>query len=338
MASVCSTALLHTAIFMFIANHVHAWTSMGKSLRGARVDFGLHFDEKLSEFDMPSIDEIDGDATDFGWSEEAYNDMGGSAELADSDENDDVEDVADEIIVESVEGAAAVVDAVAHLTRISMIVDTNNDGVLSPQELKAFADSLRSRKKWEHTRSALDALDTDGDGHVTHAEIIDRVTTPARSNDTQRFAAADGNGDGLLNETEFHAFAYPATHDVVIKVETGHQFENFDRDGDGRISFEEYKQDDEQHEDFSHGEARQDFYLHDFDSSGDLDADEFERLLAGHDLLLDSIGKAISAVDSDGDGHISISEEVPKGVRGLLNSEYIEDFFYHEYAGRHQEL
>jgi len=333
MASFRSVAPLKAAFVIMLKLDIVVG-GMSKSLRGARMEIDHRFDEKLSEADMPSIFGAD-DTLDSDWPEGAdvqWNGIGHAAEIADSDENEDVEGI------ESAEGVEGDVHTIEHLTRISKIVDANNDGVLSPQELEVFADSLRDKKKWENSRSALVALDADGDGQVTHEEMKNRISTSAKSNNTQRFFAADWNGDGSLNETEFHAFVYPTTHHLVLQVETGHQFETFDINGDDRISFEEFKRDDEQLQDFSHEAAEEDYYLHDFDGSGDLDADEFQRLLAGRDLLLESISKAISAVDSDGDGHISISEEVPNGLQGLLDSEYIEDFFFHEYAGRHDEL
>eukprot|EP00746_Dinoflagellata_sp_MGD_P161776 gnl/MRDRNA2_/MRDRNA2_89048_c0_seq1.p1 gnl/MRDRNA2_/MRDRNA2_89048_c0~~gnl/MRDRNA2_/MRDRNA2_89048_c0_seq1.p1 ORF type:complete len:342 (-),score=95.76 gnl/MRDRNA2_/MRDRNA2_89048_c0_seq1:51-1076(-) len=341
MATSCRAAFLQAVFFGFIPHDVVG--GMSQSFRGAKIHNAMvhSLDERLSEADLPDIDEIDENAAVFHGPGAGSRQIGGddSAEIADSDENDDVAEE-DDGGIGSDEGdnTDESSDTIDHLTRVSRIVDSNSDGVMSSQELVEFANSLRSKQRWEHARSAMDALDANGDGHVARAEIADRVSTPARSDDKKRFAAADWNGDGLLNETEFHAFAYPASHDTVLKVETMHHFEIFDKDGNQRISLEEFIKDNQHHEDFSHEAAREDFYLHDIDSSGDLDADEFERLLSGHDLLLDSVVKAISAVDSDGDGHISITEEVPNGIQGLLDSEYIEDFFYHESVSRHQEL
>lgn len=324
MASFCRIILLHAAIFVLNLDTVLGG-GMGRSLRGARVGLPV---EDLHEADMPSLDETDVDS----WPGEADDEQLGSAEVADSDENDD------EQSVESAEVRDDNGDTIEYMTRIGTIADTNNDGVLSPGELKVFAEGLRNKKRWEHTKSALLALDGNGDGQVTREELGKRVAPNARSTDTQRFSAADWNGDGVLNVTEFHAFAHPDVHHMVLKVETDHQFGHFDRDGNNLVSFKEFVHDDSVNEDFSEEAAKEDYALHDLDGSGELDVYEFERLLAGHDLLFDSISKAISAVDSDGDGHISISEEVPNGIQGLLNSEFIEDFFYHEYAGRHDEL
>lgn len=341
MATSCRAAFLQAIFFGLIPDDVVG--GMSQSFRGAKIknDMVHRLDEKLSEADLPDIDETDENAVVFDGPGADSRENGGddSAEIADSDENDDVEE-ADDGDSGSDEGDSNddFADTVEHLTRVSRIVDSNSDGILSSQELVEFANSLRSKQRWEHSRSAMGVLDANGDGQVAHTEIADQVSTPARSDDIKRFAAADWNGDGLLNETEFHAFAYPASHDTVLKVETMHHFEIFDKDGNKRISLEEFIKDNQHHEDFSHEAAHEDFFLHDIDDSGDLDADEFERLLSGHDLLVDSVVKAISAVDSDGDGHISITEEVPNGIQGLLDSEYIEDFFYHEYVSRHQEL
>lgn len=348
MANWCGIAVFHAVFCGLTLDTVLC--GMSTSFRGAKMQNMMHhLDDKLSEIkdelsevDMPDVHETDDNEEVLGGPgvvPDLQTDVSDLAEVADSDENDDMEK-SDEEDVDSDEGEGIHehADTIEHLTRVSNIADTNSDGMLSPEELVTFADGLRSKKKWEHTRSALGALDANGDGHVAQAEMENQVSTPGRSDNKKRFVAADLNSDGLLNETEFHAFAFPAAHHMVLKVETGHQFEIFDRDGDKRISLEEFIKDDQHLEDFSHEAAHEDYFLHDFDGSGDLDADEFKRLLAGHDLLLNSVNKTISAVDIDGDGHISISEEVPDGIRGLLDSEFIEDFFYHEYLGRHEEL
>jgi len=182
MASFRSVAPLKAAFVIMLKLDIVVG-GMSKSLRGARMEIDHRFDEKLSEADMPSIFGAD-DTLDSDWPEGAdvqWNGIGHAAEIADSDENEDVEGI------ESAEGVEGDVHTIEHLTRISKIVDANNDGVLSPQELEVFADSLRDKKKWENSRSALVALDADGDGQVTHEEMKNRISTSAKSNNTQRF-------------------------------------------------------------------------------------------------------------------------------------------------------
>merc|ERR1719265_2060862 len=193
--------------------------SLRGSLRGADIGAVHRFEDALSEVDLPNLQKSDV------WPEEEDNEHtdsdDDSMEVADSDENDDaMEDDYNE----------GETDTVEHLLRISSIVDTNDDGILSAQEMKAFADGLRSKKRWENTRTTLAAVDTNGDGQLTHAEIANRVSTSARSKGELRFNVADWNGDGLLNETEFHAFAHPDAHFTVLELETEHQFGYFDKD------------------------------------------------------------------------------------------------------------
>merc|ERR1719262_1556230 len=85
-------------------------------------------------------------------------------------------------------------------------------------------------------------------------------------------------------------------------------------------------------DDFNEQSNNEDFRLHDFDGNGRLNREEFGRLLQGHELLADSIEKVIEAADSDGDGHLHLEHEVPHRLEDLLDSEFVEDFFFHSLA------
>lgn len=325
------------ALSVLIPHH----TARAASLRGAPsnsdlagMELGIDRAAELSESDLPSLHEMeerDSSAT-LDWPGENMD----GAEVADGDENE-LEDYAEQPVeaeqsVDETLDPAEELDNVEHLKHVGMLADTNNDTMLSVEELRHFAEKLKDRKRWEHTKAALSALDADRDGQVARQELGAQVMENASSIDARRFEAADRNGDGVLNTTEFHTFAHPETHAEVLKVEAEHQFKHFDADANGRITFAEFKLEDESDEDFSEEASREDFDIHDTDGSGDLDAMEFEKLMGGHALLSDSINKAIAAADGDGDGHIHIHEEVPQSVQGLLGSEFIEDFFYHEYV------
>lgn len=237
---------------------------------------------------------------------------------------------------------------VERLKRVGTLADANNDTRLSAQELRQFAEGLRERKRWEHTDAALSNLDADGDGTISQDELSARLKAVGGNSgiaseegiEARRFAAADQDADGVLNRDEFHSFAHPELGGEVLRVEAAYQFERFDQDKNRRISFEEFKREAgaETDEDFSEDSVREDFDIHDADGSGTLDLHEFERLIEGHKLLTQSIEKAIGAADMDGDGHIHVHHEVPQNVENLLDSEFIEDFFFHEYtAFSHRE-
>lgn len=73
------------------------------------------------------------------------------------------------------------------------------------------------------------ALDTDGDGRVTEAEMLAKRA--------QHFADADANGDGILNLEELESMMAARR-----KARMERRFARLDADGDGAISTEEFSQ------------------------------------------------------------------------------------------------
>jgi len=82
-------------------------------------------------------------------------------------------------------------------------IDTNHDGQLSPDELRAFHqkmsaqhEQMREQRFAEHFRK----LDTDGDGRVSLAEA--QANAPRLA---ERFQQIDTNGDGFITPDELKA-------------------------------------------------------------------------------------------------------------------------------------
>mmetsp|Transcript_102686 Transcript_102686/g.306716 ORF Transcript_102686/g.306716 Transcript_102686/m.306716 type:complete len:351 (-) Transcript_102686:88-1140(-) len=227
----------------------------------------------------------------------------------------------------------------AQLKRIGRLVDTDRDARISQEELQNFAHRLKDRQRHEHTLTAMRAVDADGSSNVDLAELRafrNDASPELLDHQARRFGAADADRNGRLDFAEFHAFVHPELSESVLAVEVERQMSVLDKDGDGHISFEEFEQEGEAHgQDFSREAALEDFRLHDRNADGHLSAHEFGRLLAGHDLLQESARKAMEAGDGDGDGHIHVDDELPARLHDLLESEFIEDYFFHEDAERH---
>lgn len=223
------------------------------------------------------------------------------------------------------------------IMRIARLADTNNDAMLSTDELRAFAEGVRKRHRTEQTSDLLKVSDKDASGYVTLDELPQDVSLAIAAHQEARFEAADANRDGRLGPEEFHSYSHPATDGDVIDVERAHHMWTFDVDRNGFVDFEEFRREGLAHdsEGFSETVARSDFNLHDHNGDGKLCEKEFEHLLLGHSLLRDSIEQTIASVDKDGDGHIHLEHEVPTGLAGLLDSEFIEDYFFHELHDLH---
>lgn len=235
---------------------------------------------------------------------------------------------------------------IATLQRVGRRIDANNDTLLSADELHQFAQAVRSRQWWDQTSIVHEAIDKDGDGVVSledlrASEIEVYRAHPERQ--AQRFSAADGDGDGLLDRSEMHAFLHPELGGKVLEVEVAFQLARLDKNGDGALDFGEFKriageQSERAKEDLE--DELEDFKLHDVDADGQLSANELLDLLKGHGQLTHQIGKVLNSVDRDGDGHIHVDSEVPHSLEHLLDSEFVEDFFFHEHAEsiQHHEL
>mmetsp|Transcript_25920 Transcript_25920/g.74336 ORF Transcript_25920/g.74336 Transcript_25920/m.74336 type:complete len:346 (+) Transcript_25920:91-1128(+) len=233
----------------------------------------------------------------------------------------------------------------ARLQRVGRLIDTDTDARISQKELQAFAQRLKDRQRHEQTSAAMRVVDVDGSNDVDLPELqaVRKDASPELlDQQAQRFRAADSNQNGRLDFDEFHAFVHPEFSENVLAVEVERQMLVFDTDRDGYIDFQEFEHEGETHgEDFSKEAALEDFHLHDSNADGRLSAHEFGRLLTGHDLLQESIRKAIEAGDIDGDGHIHVDDELPDRLHHLLESEFIEDYFFHKHAeshARHAEL
>ena len=106
-------------------------------------------------------------------------------------------------------------------------LDSNGDGVLTQDEMRVRRAG-GGRSSGMHAR-ALDRLDTDGDDAISLAEL--QAMRPEATG--ERFAALDGNGDGLLTRDELQRLPRQMRgmrQDMAARIDT---------DGDGAWSLAE---------------------------------------------------------------------------------------------------
>lgn len=114
------------------------------------------------------------------------------------------------------------------------VLDTNKDGVLSPEELAAG------------TKTKFDAADANKDGVITEAErkaaigafkqtqqkVYGGQTANKAVQLENRYEAADANKDGTVSKAEYDAYY-------------GARYEKLDKNKDGKIDLKEYQTDTE---------------------------------------------------------------------------------------------
>jgi Ca2+-binding EF-hand superfamily protein len=101
----------------------------------------------------------------------------------------------------------------AGLNPLFTALDGNGDGMITPQEIRRAAVSLKK-------------LDADGDGNISLAEASPQMGDPAQMAN-QMFAQADRDGDGQLTAAE-------------LPPQMGRMIQAADQDGNGAISREEF--------------------------------------------------------------------------------------------------
>jgi Ca2+-binding EF-hand superfamily protein len=103
--------------------------------------------------------------------------------------------------------------------------DRNKDGVLRADELVVFGRGKRGRKPRMTPDRFLKEHDADGDGQVSRDEFRNE----------RRFAEIDADADGVLTRAEIEEALDKAHSESRIGF-----FERFDRNGDGKVTREEF--------------------------------------------------------------------------------------------------
>jgi len=128
---------------------------------------------------------------------------------------------------------------------------------------------------------AFREADNDGDGKLSHEELIDLLQSFGLEQDKEKLNkivwAVDADKDGTIDLAEFQS--------IIDKMNTK-----------TTMSFEQ--------------QLRQSFELYDVDGSGSIDRDELAHLMAtlGYDLIDEELSAMIAEADADGSGGIEYEE------------------------------
>uniref|UniRef100_A0A669DHV1 Calumenin a n=1 Tax=Oreochromis niloticus TaxID=8128 RepID=A0A669DHV1_ORENI len=134
-------------------------------------------------------------------------------------------------------------------------IDTNRDGFVSEEELKAWIKNAQRKHISGSVEHQWKDFDLNGDGrisweeykNVTYGSYLDDPPKESEYNythmmlrDERRFRVADRNGDLIADKQEFTAFLHPEEHEYMKDVVVQETIEDIDKNGDGFIDLKEY--------------------------------------------------------------------------------------------------
>ncbi|XP_036391542.1 reticulocalbin-2 [Megalops cyprinoides] len=226
-------------------------------------------------------------------------------------------------------------------------IDTDNDKLLTAEELTLWIQQVYRQYALEDAEERFPEFDTNKDGVVSwneynmvmHDHIIDVdentiLEDPEEESvrflhlkEKRRFEFADADGIPGLNLTEFLAFTHPSEVDQMADFAIEDVLNEYDRDGDGLISIEEFLGDlrtnaEDKPSQWEIDETIRFKHLYDQDKDGKLNREEQLRWVAPN-----SYGSAreeaihlIKEIDQDGDERLS-EQEILKNQQIFMNSE-----------------
>lgn len=199
--------------------------------------------------------------------------------------------------------------------------DQDGDGKVSLQEVIAFSRVTEKAFASKEVAPMLELIDTSGDGKVSleeHlADILMQGGVPENAEDIEeqkkleagKHAAADVDGDGLLDGEELPALMYPETRESVLAVTVAATMQQKDNNRDGKLSPREFW-DVQEGADVGELSNDADFKKLDKDGDGLLDHDEFRVWESGHFHIQEAMGRLFEIADKDADQHVTADELV----------------------------
>uniref|UniRef100_A0A0B7B4B9 Reticulocalbin-3 n=1 Tax=Arion vulgaris TaxID=1028688 RepID=A0A0B7B4B9_9EUPU len=223
---------------------------------------------------------------------------------------------------------------IKRLRNLAKSHDANNNDIIEAHELKEWVlESFRMLDR-EEAMEKLEDEDENNDGKVTFDEILHKqygyseedledVQKEAEdddganvfqliTDDRNRFAVADVNKDGFLDETEYIAYFQPYDFPYMYDVEMERAMKDLDKDTDGYISIQEFIGENSDEE--TRLSEMTNFEELDKDKDGKLTPEELRpwALPDNNESAVEEVEHLLSICDDDKDGHLSIDEIVSK--------------------------
>ncbi|XP_033331412.1 reticulocalbin-2 [Megalopta genalis] len=201
-------------------------------------------------------------------------------------------------------------------------MDLNNNKFIERNELKAWILRSFSMLSDEDSQDRLEDTDSDKDGKVSWAEILQdmygsdsedlEADVKLITDDKQTFEAADMNKDGYLDPDEFKAYTHPEETPRMFPLLLRQALDDKDMDKDGYISFQEFigNRAKAENKEWLLVEKDKFDYEHDKDKDGRLDSDEILSWLvpSNDEIASGEVDHLFAASDDDHDNRLSFEE------------------------------
>ncbi|XP_038893457.1 probable calcium-binding protein CML25 [Benincasa hispida] len=134
---------------------------------------------------------------------------------------------------------------IAELEEVFKKFDVNGDGKISSAELGSIMGSLGHNATEEELAKMIEEFDADGDGFINLQEFVELNTKEIDpeellENLREAFSVYDIDGNGSISAEELHKVLRSLGDDCSV-ADCRQMISGVDSNGDGMISFEEFK-------------------------------------------------------------------------------------------------
>jgi len=233
---------------------------------------------------------------------------------------------------------------------LSVKMDKNGDGKLSMQEIIDFWKVTRKAIAIAGIGEQLEEMDVNKDGKVSLEEFskpdenppegasdaAEKVTEAALAElEKEKFAVADVDKDGFLDEHELPHAVHPEIHDGLLTMMATNTLKSKDTNKDGELDAKEFwdvtEESPMEAEEWKEHQA--DFDKVDTDKSGKLSIKELLEWEGGTFHTRNAMEELFSIADDDKDGHLT-ADEIGAHAPDLSDSEATMHFS--EWAEHHE--
>jgi len=200
-------------------------------------------------------------------------------------------------------------------------MDTDRDGYISMSEILDYSDGIRRTIAMKDVKDLFADLDLDQDGRLSLDEVTKdllgeddaEATKPGvlrRDLESQKFSAADVNGDGFLDEDEVPALLFPESNSGVLELTVASTLAQKDEDRDGFLALHEFwggTQEDGQ-ELFISDEEKEEFKKIDRNDDGRIDFEELKAWETGRAHAEHIMKTLFNLADTDKDDLVTADE------------------------------